>query len=1520
MKKIILALLFLSAITVTGVFAQNVSSASEFNGIIGSVVDGSTITFSETFVADNDFSGIDSLDVTINNAGAGDILVSGLDEFKGFYITNSNLSINNINLSGFRNEISSSISEGSAIIDNFGGALYAYNSIIEYTGNNIAFENNIASASIVNTGSGDGKAYTYGGAIYAEYDSTFSFLNSGNINFSGNSTYGESSGPGNTFSWGGAIYSRDSSFFFDSFGDIFFSNNSAYSDGNADSYGGAIYSRNSVFHFISSSGSVNFVNNSAHGYGERYGFGYGGAIYNESYSDFLFAGSGDINFTSNTAYGYGENEGYGESSGGAVAATRGDFLFVSSGDINFVYNKAHSYGYDYSYSEGGAIFGSFCTFSFDSSGSINFLNNESHGYASREDYGFGSYGLGGAIFSWQYIPFYFDSFGDINFSSNTAHGYGGFSAIGAGGAIYDGYNSYFYFASSGNINFVNNSALGYGFNEGHAKGGAIASDRSSTFSFVNSGDINFLNNTVSGESYGDGAGIGTGGAIDILSSYDSSLLLFLSSGNINFIDNVASGEGFSYGESKGGAINVASYYGLSSFLLFVSSGDIKFLNNMTSGKGNGDGYGESSGGAIYSQSSSFSFISSYGSINFADNRADSEGNGFYGRSYGGAIYSKDDSYFSFDSYSDIIFVNNTANGVGAAGYGFGGAIYANYSTFSFVSSGNINFSSNTASGDGFLSGGGGEGGAIYGGYGSYFFFDSFGDINFLNNTAYGSGSYGSGTGGAIDTMYDSYFSFVSSGNINFSSNTANGAGGAVYSNRSTYFFDNSGNINFLNNIGNNYGGAIYAYDSVHSFISSGDISFLNNTLNGNNYSEGGAVYYEDSEVLFVSSGNINFLGNTSNSSGASGIGNGGAVFSYCSVYSFFSAGEINFSNNKATGTDSGHGGAVYSYGDIFDFTADTMKFENNAAGSLGGAFYITDGSTVSFNALNSDLTILFKNNRHANGELNDVYLNFGYGAPAALNFNAGADSVILINGIKVDGDGSGSVNKFGTGNFIFGGNTIIKNAAFNIESGDVRFLDNANFTGTSMVLPAGNILDMQNNTVNIIIADVFVSTTNTRIDIWANGDHDQIISGEATVGGSLDIKARVGNYNNSEYTIIVSSLANVQGIFTSTSASLPLQFTFNDYANSNAVILTLDGTYGSDFSSRTFTRRGRNHVNTARILDDISTDTSGDMADIITELMTRSDREIEETLLSMSGYFLPNVIRSAAGASANEIYDKIREDRTNNGLWAQVRGEMAKFGENDNSPEDYKDNSLGLMIGFDKYMSDNCLMWGVYGRFNSHSIEQGQNKADGTNKGLGVYGGYIKEEWELKTMISGSFDNFNTERYVYTPLGNRTAKGEIDAFTVGGDIEAALKYEASDIVKVRHYVGIEIENVNYKGFKESGAGAVNLDVKGGNYIRSAARVGAGAEYAIKEWSVYARGEAKYLMTGFEPEIESVFEGTNSSFTTKGAEEGRMQAGFGFGGEMFINQNWKLFANANFYVAQKYGNVYGNLGVRYIFGK
>jgi outer membrane protein OmpA-like peptidoglycan-associated protein len=137
---------------------------------------------------------------------------------------------------------------------------------------------------------------------------------------------------------------------------------------------------------------------------------------------------------------------------------------------------------------------------------------------------------------------------------------------------------------------------------------------------------------------------------------------------------------------------------------------------------------------------------------------------------------------------------------------------------------------------------------------------------------------------------------------------------------------------------------------------------------------------------------------------------------------------------------------------------------------------------------------------------------------------------------------------------------------------------------------------------------------------------------------------------------------------------------------------------------------------------------------------------------------------------------------------------------------------------------------------------------------------------------------------------------------------------------LRPFIGIEAEDTQHKSFKEKGAAPYNLDVKSGNYLRSAARIGIGAKYEREIFNVYADVKARYLVSGNETEIESVFENTNMTFKSRGSEEGQLEGSIGAGVEAKVIKNLKIFANVNATRAERYAGLMGNVGVRFLFGR
>ena len=1379
------------------------------------------------------------------------------------------------------------------------------NSTVNFTSNRATSGNNGTAAQggglfaggAVSAGAGSGKNNSSSGAA------TITFTSS-TVNFTSNSV---TSGTGGTAAQGGGLFAGGAV--------------------SAGAYYGANTGAGGTATIIFTSSTVNFTNNSATsgidnigsaaqggglfaGGAVSAGAYYNGCTNNSSSGTAVITFTGStINFTNNSAAGT-TAQGGGLFAGGAVSAAAGYNLtsctnnsssgtttitFISS-IVNFTSNTAALGGGLFA---GGAV--SAAAGSSGISGSSG-TNNSSSGTAtiiftsSTIDFTGNSTTSGGGLFaggavsaranlegsqnnsSGGAVTITFTS-STINFTSNSAAETGNYGMVAQGGGLFAG----------GAV------SAGAGINTGQNN----SSSGTTTITFTSS-TINFTGNSATSgnnAAAAQGGGLFAGGAVSAKasgygfnnSSSGTTTITFTGSA-INFIsDSVTSDSRGTVAQGgglfAGGAVSAGAYsnYGYLSSDTNISDGGaviITFTSPIINFTGNSaasgawgtaaQGGGLFAGGAVSAGAYTNGFNNSSGgettitftssTINFTGNSATSGNNGTAAQ--GGGLFAG--GAVSAGVYSNSCSISS------------GGAV-----TITFIGS-KINFTGNSAtSGNNSTAA---QGGGLFAG-GSVFSGTYYDNKGYVNNSS----------GGAAAITFTSSTVNIAGNQVTSGSGDTKAQGGGIFLGGSV-------------SAGAYYDGRNISTDGTAAI----DFTGSNISISGNTAGLGGGIFEAGSVAIdsgTASSGNavmnftdstINFIGNTAKDSG-------GAIYI-----------TGNFSADSALAT----GGVA-----AMNFSGGEITFEGNQAGRLGGAIYMND-SAVTFNTDGGE--VVFRSNT-ANGAPNDIYMDVN----SQLNIN-GANTVRFEGGILTETSGSGiAINKSGTGTIYLGGDNQVW-GDFNISGGDIVMLSNAAYAGKALELKNnGNTLDMNNGTVNTInVAGNFASDTNLRMDVFSDGTNDQIKSVTADLDGNINIFAGVGTYYKNEYDLIITSgTDNLHGVFTSSSiisaddSRLRYELKYED----GIVKLVLAGVHITKFEDLGLSWLTYNQRQTAGAFKKIS-ENPGNWAPILNEMVIRqnngSDADIavvKDFLARTSGYFLSNVIRNmAADSPNNEVYDKIRnhaeEHKTNSGLWVQVRGGLESFKKDENSLEDYNDLSLGVMFGFDRFLADKLwngdLMWGVYGRINKDNVEQGQNKADGNKNGLGLYGGYIKDSWELKAMLLGSYDRFSTERAVMGEI----AKADINGVTVSADVEAAIKIWMNDNMNFRPYAGIEAANSMYGGFKESGAGIYNLDTKAGNYLRTSGRVGAGLDYEKGIWIWYANVEGKYLIDGTKSEITSRFVDTGIDFYSRGAEEGRIQIGAGLGGEVRITGNWKGFANAKYYAAERYENLYGNVGVRYMFGK
>ncbi|MDR1196605.1 MAG: autotransporter domain-containing protein [Endomicrobium sp.] len=843
-----------------------------------------------------------------------------------------------------------------------------------------------------------------------------------------------------------------------------------------------------------------------------------------------------------------------------------------------------------------------------------------------------------------------------------------------------------------------------------------------------------------------------------------------------------------------------------------------------------------------------------------------------GQEGGGALSARNNSYVHFSS--GVIFDSNTA-------YNYGGGFYSHRSTLVF--DGDAHFINNTVE----YSGGG-------------FTADTNSNIFFNGHTVLKGNKTTENNGAGF---------FAHSASVNFNTaelenNVSLDNGGGFYAVQSNISF--SGKAVFSGNSAKLTGGA--ASIGMYSDVRFDDEAhFLSNTATNG----GGAIRISRSNLSFAK--NAVFENNTSSLSGGAIGADHYATISFNDTSSF--------KNNK---TDE-NGGAIYVHSGNLSLS-DTI-FEGNTAVMAGGAIYLT-GTSFSEKAvltINTSSETLFTGNK-ANNVSNAIYLD-NYSS-AEFNTASGA-SVQMRDAISASGydskiiiSGAGDFDLYNRLDYADITLAAASGASFNLMSG-------ARVNAGKLVIGNGTTFNSVNNagdTINVEAVDIDGKLS---LEISETGVHDKIISsGKVNIGSSAELEVTTdltdANFRKKTY-LLINTPESINGTFANVLITTPVfayapEMNYGEFFTDWVSITLIGDNNITDFYS-SLPALSFNQRQTAKTYDFLSAANSGDLDAVISLIEAMDNDGKKNALAQASGYFLANVIRSAAvDAENNEIYDRIKNHclygDSEDGVWAQFRGAATTYSKDENSLNDFNDTSSGVMAGFDRFMEDKKIMLGAYGKYNSHNIEQGQNEAEIKNTGIGIYGGFIENKWEIKALVSGNYDSYNTKRYI--SFAGRKAKGEFNGATFGADIEGAMKFKLDEYIDLRPYAGIEAKNSRYGGFKEKDAQSLSLEVHGNSYIRSAARIGAGAVYDNNVFNWYVNAEAKYLLSGESPEVESIFEGSDLIFRSRGSTEGNMIFGAVVGASVRITKELKIFVNGSYYGADHFRNLYGNVGVRWNF--
>lgn len=629
---------------------------------------------------------------------------------------------------------------------------------------------------------------------------------------------------------------------------------------------------------------------------------------------------------------------------------------------------------------------------------------------------------------------------------------------------------------------------------------------------------------------------------------------------------------------------------------------------------------------------------------------------------------------------------------------------------------------------------------------------------------------------------------------------------------------------------------------------------------------------------------------------------------------------------------------------------------NNTNAITGSGSLMIDGQVNNLAAITQDNLLISNASGRLSTNPSNLFIANGVTNEGVLTLNGTSTLLNDISGVSGETIIAGSITN---GAFIqqqkltinSGGSLMTDGSQLNIGSGGIVSsgllqIDTDDLAAPSLQLiktassdvPTLSLWNIASQNVNLNTLDTQTGSK-TKLDVFIDGTNDKInVAGAATLDGEMHVRAGVGQYDNATFTIVdAGSLSG--DLIDSILGINPQQLAFFDASSitdsnyvsyfsivGNTITVFLNGYNASSFASLsglTF-----NQENVGKTLDILSYNASGDRGALIDGIIDASfisEEDVKEALSALSPYFIANILRTEAkNGFRNDLYNRMRNfcpGCSGNGLWVQGHTLQDDYAADDNSINNFKQQTYGVTVGFDRYYNDTGLMLGVYGSYVPSTAKQNGSTADVNSFSGGLYGGKFWNPVEFRGFIDFSYNSYDTHRRILqeTAFLDRWADASFNGLGLQADMEFGYGINLDKEVRLTPYIGVNASILEYGDIKESGAGAANLDIHRDRTLGVVARAGVGIGGTIgKKVHWQARGEYGFNILGYDPKVTSRFVDSDVDFEAKGAEIGRHSFGLNFGADYSVTKNLTLYIDGGVQAASGYSGFNGTVGLRYAF--
>ncbi|TXH37154.1 MAG: autotransporter outer membrane beta-barrel domain-containing protein [Rhodospirillaceae bacterium] len=510
-------------------------------------------------------------------------------------------------------------------------------------------------------------------------------------------------------------------------------------------------------------------------------------------------------------------------------------------------------------------------------------------------------------------------------------------------------------------------------------------------------------------------------------------------------------------------------------------------------------------------------------------------------------------------------------------------------------------------------------------------------------------------------------------------------------------------------------------------------------------------------------------------------------------------------------------------------------------------------------------------NKFGSGTLILTADSSGYAAPIAIGFGTVMIGDASHTGAAVGGDVNLSPNGTLAGYGLVGGNVS------NVSGG--------------IVAPGGlGTADADIGTLKVAGNYDQSSTSTLRIVVTPNGASHLAVNGMADLGdGNLKLVFAPGTYTTTNRTIMSSAGLNNSRFDPVVQQNGGGAYGGIDYDATDVTLHVLDG---SD-SGGTVTVAPEN----GQVMGSTSTTVVlGAQASTRALFGHLNDRRLGTTDDSLRTAFAgsnPKQLAFAGDlAELNEVLAELPQALAQNGGWFRAIGGFGSIDGN-NGASDINSYGGGFMAGYDRQVTDTLLLGAAVG-FSRTQIEQDGSDATVNTPRLSLYSSYQYQHVALDLSLGYGYDRIKMRNQ----SAGGTAKSEHDAHELVAAVQAGYAIDLPSNVVLTPRVGVDYLHLFEDGYKESGAGAFDLEAESSDTDSLKPHVGVSVAKTFATdngWNLTPEMSLTYSREMLDDSHQAQVLVGGGSFTVEGVKLTRDELALGTELTAQMSQTFELFS-------------------------